>query len=133
MPKASSHRKRRTQRGKKDKFTLTVSTLQKMKPNDRYKAIKYANDGFIRNLCSKLGKLKYKKLTRQQEKIVKKYRSKLKLLCNRHCSIKMKRRILSQKGGSLALLKYLFPTYAAQDLGLGLVKSVNAVNKFFRD
>ena len=110
MAKASRRRRKQsTRRSRKKRFSNAISSLRKMKSNDRYQAIRYANDDFIRDLCSKIGQLKHKKLTPQQQRIVKKYRGKLKLLCNRSSSIKKKRQTLSQKGG---ILPFLFPLLA---------------------
>ena len=101
-----SRRRRQSKRKRKGKFSQAISSLRKMKSNDRYDAIRYANDDFIRDICSQISKLKHKKLTRQQEDIVRKYKSKLKVLTNRRNSIKKKRKALSQKGG---ILPFLFP------------------------
>ena len=94
-------RRKQSAKGKNSKFSKAISSLRKMRPNDRYNAIRHANDRFIRDLCSKIGKLKRKKLTEEERKFVKKHKSKLKVLCNRGNSIKKKRRMLSQKGGFL--------------------------------
>ena len=103
MAKAS-RRRRQSKKRKNNKFSKAISSLRKMKSNDRYDAIRYANDNFIRDICSQIKKLKHKKLTPQQQQIVKKYRSKLKVLCSRRSSIKKKRQTLSQKGGFLPFL-----------------------------
>lgn len=104
MAKTSRRRKRSTSRGKNGRLSRAISSLRKMKSSDRYQAIRFANDSFIRDLCSKINQLKHKRLTPQQQQIVKKYRSKLKVLCNRRTSIKKKRQTLSQKGGILPFL-----------------------------
>ena len=97
-------RRKQTAKRKNSKFSKAISSLRKMRPNDRYDAIRHANDRFIRDLCSKIGKLKRKKLTEEERKFVKKHKSKLKVLCNRGNSIKKKRRMLSQKGGFIPFL-----------------------------
>ena len=97
-------RRKQTAKRKNSKFSKAISSLRKMRPNERHDAIRHANDRFIRDLCSKLGKLKRKKLTEEERKFVKKHKSKLKVLCNRRNSIAKKRRMLSQKGGLLPLL-----------------------------
>ena len=108
MAKGTRRRKQSTN-GKNSKFSKAILTLQKMRGHERYNAIRYANDNFIRDLCSKINKLKYKKLTPQQEEIVRKYRSKLKALCDRRKSIQKKRQTLSQKGG---ILPFILPLVA---------------------
>ena len=108
MAKGTRRRKQSTKR-KTSKFSKAISTLLKMRGHDRYNAIRYANDNFIRDLCSKISKLKYKKLTPHEEEIVRKYRSKLKVLCDRRKSIEKKRQTLSQKGG---ILPFLLPLVA---------------------
>lgn len=102
----TTRRRRRSTSRKNTKFSKAIMALRKMKSSDRYNAIRFANDNFIRDLCSKINKLRRMKLTPQQQAIVKKYRSKLKVLCNRQSSIKKKRQTLSQKGG---FLPFLFP------------------------
>ena len=109
MAKTSRRRRRSTKR-KNNKFSKAISSLRRMKSNDRYEAIRYANDAFIRDLCSKIGQLKHRKLTSQQLKVVKKYKGKLKELCNRSNSINKKRQTLSQKGGILPFLLPLIAT-----------------------
>lgn len=94
-------RRKQTAKRKNSKFSKAILSLRKMKPNDRYDAIRHANDRFIRDFCSKLGKLKRKKLTEEERQFVKKHKSKLKALCNRRNSIKKKRQMLTQKGGFL--------------------------------
>ena len=111
MAKGTRRRKQSTN-GKNSKFSKAISSLLKMRNHERYNAIRYANDNFIRDLCSKINKLKYKKLTRQQEEIVRKYRSKLKVLCDRRKSIQKKRQTLSQKGGKGGILPFILPLVA---------------------
>ena len=102
----TTRRRRQSTNRKNAKFSKAIMALRKMKSSDRYNAIRFANDNFIRDLCSKINKLRRMKLSPQQQAIVKKYRSKLKVLCNRRttCSINKKRQTLSQKGGILPLV-----------------------------
>ena len=100
----TTRRRRRSTNRKNAKFSKAIMALRKMKSSDRYNAIRFANDKFIRDLCSKINKVRRMKLSPQQQAIVKKYRSKLKVLCNRRTSIKKKRQTLSQKGGILPLV-----------------------------
>lgn len=100
----TTRRRRQSTNRKNAKFSKAIMALRKMKSSDRYNAIRFANDNFIRDLCSKINKLRRMKLSPQQQAIVKKYRSKLKVLCNRRTSIKKKRQTLSQKGGILPLV-----------------------------
>ena len=100
----TTRRRRQSTNRKNAKFSKAIMALRKMKSSDRYNAIRFANDNFIRDLCSKINKLRRMKLSPQQQAIVKKYRSKLKVLCNRRTSIKKKRQTLSQKGGLLPLV-----------------------------
>ena len=95
----TTRRRRRSTNHKNAEFSKATMALRKMKSSDRYNAIRFANDNFIRNLCSNINKLRYMKLSPQQQAIVKKYKSKLKVLCNRRTSIKKKRQTLLQKGG----------------------------------
>ena len=100
----TARRRRRSTNRKNAKFSKAIMALRKMKSSDRYNAIRFANDNFIRDLCSKINKLRHTKLSPQQQAIVKKYKSKLKVLCNRRTSIKKKRQLLSQKGGFIPFL-----------------------------
>ena len=100
----TTRRRRRSTNHKNAEFSKAIMALRKMKSSDRYNAIRFANDNFIRNLCSNINKLRRMKLTPQQQAIVKKYKSKLKVLCNRRTSIKKKRQLLSQKGGFIPFL-----------------------------
>ena len=100
----TTRRRRQSTNGKNTKFSKAIMALRKMKSSDRYNAIRFANDNFIRDLCSKINKLRRMKLSPQQQAIVKKYKSKLKVLCNRRSSIKKKRQTLSQKGDILPFL-----------------------------
>ena len=100
----TTRRRRQSTNRKNAKFSKAIMALRKMKSSDRYNAIRFANDNFIRDLCSNINKLRRMKLSPQQQAIVKKYRSKLKVLCNRRTSIKKKRQTLSQKGGILPLV-----------------------------
>lgn len=117
----TTRRRRQSTNRKNAKFSKAIMALRKMKSSDRYNAIRFANDNFIRDLCSKINKLRRMKLSPQQQAIVKKYRSKLKVLCNRRTSIKKKRQTLSQKGGILPLvlplLKPLIVPAIAKALG----------------
>ena len=84
----TTRRRRRSTNHKNAEFSKAIMALRKMKSSDRYNAIRFANDNFIRNLCSNINKLRHMKLSPQQQAIVKKYKSKLKVLCNRRTSIK---------------------------------------------
>ena len=102
-------RRKQSAKAKKSRFSKAISTLRGMRGHQRYNAIRYANDNFIRDLCSNINKLRYKKLTRKEEEIVRKYNAKLKVLCDRRKSIQKKRQMLSQKGG---ILPFILPLVA---------------------
>ena len=63
-----------------------------------------ANNGFIRQMCTHVKKLRYKKLTGKQVKSLKRHAPKLRTLANSKVSLTKKRKLLSQRGGFLSVL-----------------------------
>ena len=72
-----------------------------MKVNDRSSAIRHANNKFIKDFCSIVKTLRFKKLTQKQLRVVKKHKKSLRRLINSRISIPEKRHTLSQRGGLL--------------------------------
>ena len=78
--------------------------LKKLKPHHQCQAMRMANNSFIRQMCTHVKKLRYKKLKVKQAQALKRHASKLRSLSNPRVSIASKRKIMSQRGGFLSLL-----------------------------
>lgn len=63
-----------------------------------------ANNGFIRQMCTHIKKLRHKKLRGKQIKALKRHAPKLRTLVNSKVPLSKKRRLLSQRGGLLPML-----------------------------
>lgn len=88
-------------RGKSSKFSEAIRALQRMKANQRYNAIRYANDRFIHDIVSHVRKLRTRKLPPQRRKLLKRFTKKLRFIINPKVSLQHKRKTLTQKGGFL--------------------------------
>ena len=86
------------------KFRTALIRLKKLKPHHQCMAMKMANNGFIRQMCTHIKKLRYKKLKGKQAKAVKRHAQKLKTLADSKVSLRAKRRLLSQRGGFLSMI-----------------------------
>lgn len=78
--------------------------LKGLKSHHQCQAMKMANDAFIRQMCTHVKKLRYKKLNGNQMKTLKRHRTKLQTLVNPQVSISKKRQLLSQRGGFISML-----------------------------
>ena len=91
-------------------FNKVIRGLQKLKPQDRHKAMSAANGKFINQFCSRVRRLRCAKLPAQKAKILKRHSKKIRKLINKKTSLKAKRKMLSQRGGFLgAILAGLIP------------------------
>ena len=105
MAKRRVSRKRGRKTNKSStKFQTALMRLRKLKPHHQCEAMKMANNGFIRQMCTHIKKLRHKKLSKKQTKGLKRHAAKLRTLANSNVSINKKRRILSQRGGFLSML-----------------------------
>lgn len=115
MVKRQKQRKRQA-KGKwrsSTKFSKAITSLRRMKPSERCMAIRGANDKFIRDIVSNVRKLRTKKLSAKNRKLIKQHKTKLKYLSDPKIKLATKRKALSQKGGLLpALLPLLAPLAA---------------------
>lgn len=103
----------RQRQKRSSKFSKAIQSLKSMKANQRYTAIRNANDKFIKDIVSHVRKLRTKKLSPKLEKLVKQHSKKLRYISNPKVSLRKKRKALSQKGGALpALLAMLTPVLA---------------------
>jgi len=104
--------KKRCNKGTKrgSKFSTVFKRLQRLKPSQRRQAIEIANDKFIRDFAAHVKKLRTaKSLKPGLQKKLKKHCVALRKLTNKKTTIKMKRKLLSQRGGMLPLLLAALP------------------------
>ena len=107
--------KRRSRRRHSSKFSSAIQSLRRMKASQRCKAIRFANDKFIRDIVSHVRKLRNKKVSPQVRKTLKRHGKKLRFISDPHVSLQRKRKTLSQKGGFLpASLPILAPLAALE-------------------
>jgi len=114
MAKRRAQRKSKTRRRRANKhgskFSTTLLRLKKLKAPQRHEAMKIANDKFIRDFTTHIKKLRQAKGIRPSlQKKLKRHSKALRMLTNKKTSIKMKRNILSQRGGFLPLLLAALP------------------------
>ena len=86
------------------KFRSALLQLKRLKPHHQCEAMKMANNGFIRQMCTHVKKLRRAKLNGKQINSLKRHRNKLRALTNARVSLARKRKLLSQRGGFLPLL-----------------------------
>jgi hypothetical protein len=102
--------KRKMTKRKSQKFSSAIQALRRMKANQRYNAIRHANDKFICEIISHVRKLRTKKLAPKQRKLLKRYATKLRFISNPKVTLQRKRETLTQKGGFLsAILPMIAP------------------------
>lgn len=108
MARQNKKRQSSSRRRKKgsSNFTQALLRLKKMNASDQHRAMKMANNAFIRQFCKHLKQLKHAKLSVKNRKALRKHKKKLRQLINARTSMSKRRQVLSQKGGSL--LKTLF-------------------------
>ena len=129
MAKRTSRKNTKRQRVSKrrttssSKFRRAVMRLRSLKRNQQSQAIGMANDSFIRQMCSQIKKLRYKKLKGRNTKALKRHSKTLRKLVNSKTSISSKRKILSQRGGIFPLLTPILMAAAGPALG-GLAGAV---------
>ena len=90
--------------GRVAKFRNVVQELKRLKPPQRIKAMKVANNKFIRHFCSEVRKLKYRPLSSALQGRMTQNSKKIRKLINAKTSMQAKRRMLTQRGGFLPLL-----------------------------
>ena len=86
------------------KFRSALLQLKRLKPHHQCEAMKMANNGFIRQMCTHVKKLRRTKLNGKQIQSLKRHRNKLRALANANVSLTRKRKLLSQRSGFLPLL-----------------------------
>ena len=116
--KHSTYKRRRVgkrqKRGSKQlnddsKFAKTLSRLKKLNPSQRQHAMTIANNKFIQDFSNQVKKLRRrsKHLTSANRKQLQRHRANLRKLANNRTSIVMKRRILCDQRGGLAVAPLL--------------------------
>ena len=96
--------KRRNRKGAKksckSQFSIALRRLKKLKSHQRHQAMSIANDGFIRQFCSKVRKLKHAKIPTKSRKALQKHKKKLQKLLRKQTTVSQQRAMLSQRGGA---------------------------------
>ena len=102
-------RVRRRQKGS-NKFGGTLLRLKKLKASQRRQAMEIANDKFIRDFTAQIKKLRtVNKLRPALRKKLKRHTKLLRKMTNNKTSLKVKRKMLAQRGGFLPLLLAALP------------------------
>ena len=116
MARKRYNRKRRARKPKRkrntrcNKFNVTLKRLKSLRPNHRRQAIEIANDKFIRHFINQVKKLRRANNLRPALKArLKRNATKLRKLTNKRGSLKIKRKMLTQRGGFLPLLLAALP------------------------
>ena len=102
---------------KSSKFSEAIQALHRMNANQRYNAIRHANDKFIRDIISHVRRLRTKRLSAKQRKSLKRYAAKLRLISNPKVKLQNKRKALTQKGGFLSAILPMLAPLAANLIG----------------
>lgn len=86
------------------KFDKAINQLRRMSPGKRRAAMSVANNSFIRQLSSRVRRLRHSKVSPKKVKRIRHYSHPLQQLANNKVSFASKRKILSQRGGFLPFL-----------------------------
>ena len=100
--KKSAKRPRRKAGSKS--FVNAVQRLKSLRPSQRVNAMKLANDKFIQQFCKNVKKLKHAPVSTSVRKRLRHQSKKLGKLVSGKTSIKVKRKMLTQRGGILPLI-----------------------------
>ena len=95
------------------KFFAALSKLKRMKSVDQREALRQSNDAFIRQLCTHIKKLRHANLSPSLKKRVMRQKKNLRKLILPKTSIRMKRKMLAQRGGFVPLLLAALPAVGA--------------------
>lgn len=102
--------KRKANSRKSSRFSNAIQSLRRMKASQRCQAIRLANDKFIRDVVCHVKKLRNKKVSPKNKKLLKRHAKRLRFIVNPKISLQRKRKVLSQKGGFIGpLLGALLP------------------------
>ena len=103
-------KRNRTRNVRRDKFSVTLQRLKKLKAKQRRQAIEVANAKFIRDFVSQVKKLRRTtKLRPDLRRKLKRHTKSLKKLINSRTGLDSKRQLMSQRGGFLPLLLAALP------------------------
>ena len=99
-------KKMRTGVSKNRRLLQVLHQLYNMRSNkDRYAAIQQSNNKFIKDFCSKIKSLRFKKLSPEQIQVINRHKPSLTRLISTRTSLKQKRKTLAgQKGGFLGAI-----------------------------
>ena len=108
-------RRRKSTRGKRrrggahrgagaKKFKSAIRQMRLLKPPQQLQAMKVANDKFIKHMCREVRKLKHKQLSKPLQVRMQKNAKKIRKLISPRTSMRVKRRLVTQRGGFLPLV-----------------------------
>ena len=107
---ATKRRRIRRRQKRSNKFGGTLLRLKKLKAPQRRQAMEIANDKFIRDFTAQIKKLRtVNKLRPTLRKKLKRHTKLLRKMTNNKTSLKVKRKMLAQRGGFLPLLLAALP------------------------
>lgn len=95
---------RRVKGAGRQRFVAAIRKLRKLQPTLQVQAMRSANDKFIRCMCSAVRKLKTKRLPAKLTAGLQRNAKKIRKLIKPSTSVRVKRKMLSHKGGFLPLL-----------------------------
>ena len=110
-PRKRNSKQRPKKRGtnKISKFDIALKKLKGMKLNQQREALKMSNDAFIRQMCTHVKRLRHAPMSLALQKRMQKQRKNLQKLVRPKTSIRIKRGMLTQRGGFLPLLMAALP------------------------
>ena len=97
-------KKRVARKGGKKSFVNALRKLSKLHPSQRVAAMKMANDKFVRQFCTKVKLLRRANLSPKVQRVVRSRAKSLRKLVSPKTSVKVKRRMLTQRGGFIGAL-----------------------------
>jgi len=109
-------------RNNKKSFVNALRKLSKLQPTQRVTVMKMANDKFVRQFCQKVKTLRHARLPPKTQQLLKRRGKNLRKLVSPKTSIKVKRRMLSQRGGFLGALIAPLIGLATSAIGAALRK-----------
>ena len=110
-------RTRSSKKATQTKFANALRKLSSLRSSQRTQALKLANDSFIRQFCNNVKKLRKVPLSPSLQKRFRKQSKNLRKLVNAKTSVRVKRDMLTQRGGFLPFLIPLLTSVAGSIIG----------------
>ena len=104
-------KKKRQSKG--NKFNLVMKRLKGMKLGQQRQALQMSNDVFIRQMCAQVKKLRHASLPGTLKKRMQRQKKNLRKFVLPRTSVRVKRKMLTQRGGLLPLLVAALPAVGA--------------------